>query len=69
MISMNIILLRVIIFIIFCLIGLGIGGLVGNRVGNRVGNYKKVDLSKKSIIEECKDDICPEPKDWKGNKK
>lgn len=61
---MDIIVLKVIILIIFCLIGLGVGGLVGNRVGN----HKKADLSKKSVIEECEEGICPEPKNWKGEK-
>ncbi|MCJ7790549.1 MAG: hypothetical protein MUP69_10335 [Candidatus Atribacteria bacterium] len=53
--------LRIIIFIMFLLIGGLVGGLVGN--------HKKVDLSKKSVIEECKEGICPEPENWKGDKK
>ena len=59
---MNIILLKVIILIICCLIGLGVGGLVGN--------HKKVDLpnSNKSVTEECQDGICPEPENWKKEK-
>jgi hypothetical protein len=58
---MDIIFLRILIFIIFCLIGLGIGGLVGN--------FKKVDLPKKSFTEECSEKICPIPEDYKGDKK
>lgn len=49
-----ILLLRIIIFLVFCLVGVLVGG--------QVGDYKRVDLSKKSAIEECKDEICPVPK-------
>lgn len=58
-----ILLLRIIIFIMFCLVGFQIGNWLSSSK-----EIKKVDLSKKSVIEECKDGICPEPKDWKGEK-
>jgi hypothetical protein len=64
MILMDIILiLRIIIFIVFCLVGLLIQSWLSPSK-----EIKKVDLSKNSVIEECKEGICPVPKEWKGKK-
>jgi hypothetical protein len=69
---MNEILLRILIFIFCCLIGLGMVNLVGSRSKKEMIPSTKVENLKKfpSIKdEECQDGICPEPKDWKGDKK
>jgi hypothetical protein len=63
---MDSILLRIIIFVIFCLIGLGMVNLVGSRSVSskkeltpsiKVENFKKFP----SVKDECKEGICPEP--------
>jgi hypothetical protein len=58
-----ILILRIIIFIMFCLVGFQIGNWLSPSK-----EIKNVDLPKKSVIEECKDGICPTPKDWKVKK-
>ena len=68
---MNEILLRILIFIFCCLIGLGMVSLVGSRSkkemipSTRVENLKKFPSIKD---EECQDNICPMPDNWYGNK-
>ena len=61
---MNIILLRIIIFLICCLIGLGMVNLVGSR---SVSSKKEITPSIKN--EECQDNICPEPDNRDGKNK
>jgi hypothetical protein len=53
--------LGIIILIFFLAIGVLVGGLVGN--------YKKTNLPKIPVTEECSEGICPVPKNWKGDKK
>lgn len=60
---MNEILLRILIFVFCCLIGLGMVSLVGSR---SVVSKKEITHS---ITEECQDNVCPVPKDYKGDKK
>jgi hypothetical protein len=64
---MDSILLRIIIFVIFCLIGLGMINLVGSR---SVSSKKEIIPSKFPSVkdEECQDNICPMPDSRDGNK-
>ena len=68
---MDSILLRIIIFIFCCLIGLGMVNLVGSRSKKEIIPSTKVENGKifPSVKdEECQDNICPIPDNWDGNK-
>jgi len=69
---MDSILLRIIIFIFCCLIGLGMVSLVGSRSKKEIIPSTKDKNGKifPSIKdEECQDGICPEPEEYKGDEK
>ena len=68
---MDSILLRILIFIFCCLIGLGMVNLVGSRSKKEIIPSTKVENDKifPSVKDEkCQDGICPEPDNWDGNK-